>query len=251
MNYIIITGASKGLGEGIAIELLHEKHYLICISRGKSEKLEKLAEAKNCPITFISFDFNVTQDIPELGRLIFEQIPLDKASGVYLINNAGVIHPIGRIEACPAEEVEKHMRINLIAPMLLTSAFIKHTRGWKMEKRVINISSGAAKNPYHGWSSYCVGKAGLDMFSRCVGTEQEDEDYPVEAMAVAPGIIDTEMQDTIRDTSEEQFIHRQRFVELKETGQLVPPRVAGKHLAKLLFSPEFTNGGIIDIRENY
>ncbi|MEE4176268.1 MAG: (S)-benzoin forming benzil reductase [Bacteroides sp.] len=251
MNYIIITGASKGLGEGIALELLHETHHLICVSRGKSEKLEKLASARNCPITFISFDFGVTMDVPELGRMIFEEIPLDKASGVYLINNAGVIHPVGRIEDCSPEEVEQHMRINLIAPMLLTSAFIKYTKGWKMEKRVINISSGAAKNPYHGWSSYCTGKAGMDMFTRCAGTEQEDLDYPVEVMAVAPGIIDTEMQTAIRATTDEQFIHRKRFIELKETGQLVPPQVAGKHLAKLLFSPEFTNGGIIDIREKY
>jgi benzil reductase ((S)-benzoin forming) len=70
-------------------------------------------------------------------------------------------------------------------------------------------------------------------------------------MAVAPGIIDTEMQTTIRGTTEEQFIHRQKFVDLKENGQLVPPQVAGKHLAKLLFSPEFSNGGIIDIRDTY
>ena len=251
MNYIIITGASKGLGEGIALELLHESHHLICISRGKSEKLEKLAAAKNCPITFISFDFGVTQDIPELAGMIFEQIPLDKASGVYLVNNAGVLHPVGRAEDCSPWEMEQHMRINLVAPMLLTSAFIRHTNGWKMEKRVINISSGAAQNPYHGWSSYSTSTADIDMFPRCIGTEHEDQEYPVEIMAVAPGIIDTEMQEAIRATTEEQFIHRQKFVELKESGQLVPPRVAGKHLAKLLFSSEFSNGGIIDIRDSY
>jgi benzil reductase ((S)-benzoin forming) len=145
MNYIIITGASKGLGEGIALELLHETHHLICVSRSKSEKLEKLAAAKNCPITFISFDFAVTFDVPDLARMIFEHIPLDKASGVYLINNAGVIEPVGRVEECAPEAVEQHLRINLISPILLTGAFIQHTRGWKMEKRVINISSGAAK----------------------------------------------------------------------------------------------------------
>jgi benzil reductase ((S)-benzoin forming) len=251
MNYIIITGASKGLGEGIALELLHETHHLICVSRSKSEKLEKLAAAKNCPITFISFDFAVTFDVPDLARMIFEHIPLDKASGVYLVNNAGVIEPVGRVEECAPEAVEQHLRINLISPILLTGAFIQHTRGWKMEKRVINISSGAAKNPYFGWSSYCTGKAGIDMFTQCVGTEQQDLDFPVEIMAVAPGIIDTEMQTTIRGVTEEQFIHRQKFVDLKESGQLVPPQVAGKRLAKLLFSPEFSNGGIIDIRDTY
>jgi benzil reductase ((S)-benzoin forming) len=250
-KYIIITGASKGLGEGIAIELLHESHHLICISRGKSEKLEKLAAAKACPISFISFDFSKTGETPAMAKTIFQQIIIEKAGGVYLINNAGVIEPVGRTENCAPAEVEKHLKINLISPMLLTAAFIKHTQSLKVEKRVINISSGAAQNPYHGWSSYCTGKAGIDMFTQCVGTEQKDTQSPVEIMAVAPGIIDTEMQTTIRATTEDQFIHRKKFVELKETGQLVPPQVAGKRIARLLFSNEFINGGIIDIRDSY
>jgi len=250
-KYIIITGASKGLGEGIAIELLHESHHLICISRGKSEKLEKLAAAKACPISFFSFDFSKTAEIPNLAQSIFEQIRFEKASGIYLINNAGVIQPVGRAEDCAPEEVEKHIRINLISPMLLTASFIKYAQSLKVEKRVINISSGAAQNPYNGWSSYCTGKAGIDMFTQCVGTEQKDTQSPVEIMAVAPGVIDTEMQTTIRATTEEQFIHRKKFVELKETGQLVPPQIAGKRIAQLLFSNEFKNGGIIDIRDSY
>jgi len=251
MNYIIITGASKGLGEGIALELLHESHHLICISRGKSEKLEKLAAAKGCPLTFISFDFFLSDQISQLAKNIFQHINLDHADGIYLINNAGVIKPVGRAEDCAPEEVEKHLRINLISPMLLTAAFIKHTKALKVKKRVLNISSGAASNPYYGWSSYCTGKAGIDMFTKCIGTEQNGLEYPIEIMAVAPGIIDTDMQTEIRGATDEQFIHRKKFVELKETGQLVPPQVAGKKIARLLFSDDFENGGIVDIRDTY
>lgn len=251
MKYFIVTGASKGLGEGLALELLNENHHLLCISRSESRKLKKMAAAKDCPLDFFLFDLAVNHDIPGLVDQVFKKIDKQRATGVYLVNNAGVIQPVTRVEDCPVEAVDIHMRVNLIAPMLLIAAFIRHTAGMHIEKRILNISSGAAQKPYYGWSCYCTGKAGLDMFGRCVSEEQKDQTFPVETMAVAPGIIDTEMQTTIRGTSERDFIHRNRFVELKESGQLVPPGLAGKKLALLLLSTTFKDGEVIDIRDSY
>lgn len=251
MKYFIITGASKGLGKGIALELLNENHHLICISRSESDTLKKLAQAKNSHVDFILFDLMFSQDIPNLCDTIFEKIDPAKATGVYLINNAGVINPVERIENCPPEDVDAHLRINLLAPMLLSASFIEHTTKWDLQKRIINISSGAAQNPYYGWSSYCTSKAGLDMYTKCLATEQETAEYPTHVMGIAPGVIDTNMQTTIRNTSQEQFIHRQKFIDLKETGQLIPPQLAGKHLAAILLSEDFTNGQITDIRHKY
>ncbi len=251
MNYFIITGASKGLGEGLAMELLQEDHHLLCISRTESEQLKKMAAAKNVSLDFFLYDLSDTQGIPDLIEKIFKKIDREQAKGVYLVNNAGLIRPVNRVEDCPPKEVDKHMRVNLLAPMLLTSGFIKHLQDWKVEKRILNISSGAAKNPYYGWSCYCTGKAGLDMFGLCVSEEQKNEEHPVKTMAVAPGIIDTGMQSTIRSTSARDFIHRDKFVSFKETGQLVPPALAGKKLAHLLLSDKFTDGEITDIRDDY
>lgn len=249
MNYFIITGASTGLGEGIALELAVESNHLICISRGKSQKLEILAAAKGCPLTFFHFDLSNTQELQGLAQLIFERIDLKQAAGVYLVNNAGVINPVGPAEDCPPEAVHSHLHINLLAPMLLTSAFIKFTSQLNVKKRVLNISSGAANYPYFGWSSYCTGKAGLNMFTRCVAAEQHRANFPVEIMAVAPGIIDTQMQEQIRNTSQTQFIDRDKFIEYKASGQLIDPLLAGKRIARLLLSNEFKNGAIIDLRD--
>ncbi len=251
MKYFIITGASKGLGEGLALELLREDHHLLCISRSESEQLRKLAAAKNVSLDFFLYDLANTQGIPALVEDIFKKIDSTQTEGIYLVNNAGLVSPVDRAENCPPEEAEKHLRVNLIAPMLLTSSFIKHVRDWHTEKRVLHISSGAAQNPYYGWSCYCTGKAGLDMFGQCVSEEQKEEKYPVKTMSVAPGIIDTGMQTTIRGSSERAFIHRDKFVSLKETGQLVPPAVAGKKLAGILLSENFKDGAITDIRDSY
>ncbi len=251
MKYFIITGASKGLGEGLAMELLSEDHHLLCISRTESEQLKKMAAAKNVALNFFLYDLVDNMGIPELIRKVFEKVKKEQATGVYLVNNAGLIKPVNRAEELPPEEVDKHMRVNLIAPMLITAACIKHIKDWDTEKRILNISSGAAQNPYYGWSCYCTGKAGLDMFGLCISEEQKQEKYPVKTMSVAPGIIDTDMQTTIRGTGSRAFIHREKFVSLKETGQLVPPALAGKKLAHLLLSDSFTDGEITDIRDDY
>ncbi len=251
MKYFIISGASKGLGEGLALALLEEGHHLLCISRSESRQLKTMAAAKNCPLDFFFFDLAVNHEITSLAENIFQKIDKGAATGIYLVNNAGVVEPVRRVEDCKPEAIDMHLRINLIAPMLLTAAFIRHTIDFKGEKRILNISSGAAKNPYYGWSCYCTGKAGLDMFGRCVAEEQKNEACPIQSMSVAPGVIDTGMQTIIRGSKERDFIHRQKFVELKESGQLVSPALAGKKIAHLLLSDDFRDGESIDIRDRY
>ncbi len=252
MKHIIITGHSKGLGAGIATELINENHHIHGIARTDNTDIQKLAAAKGCQFNFYKCDLSHTDEIASVIQLVFSNINnTEDVEGVYLINNAGVIKPIGPLPTLEPADIDTHLRINLLAPMLLIREFIVHTASMKTRKRVLNISSGAATNPYHGWSSYCTAKAGLDMFTRCCATEQKDEEHPVVVVAVAPGIIDTEMQTTIRGTTEEQFIHRQKFVDLKESGQLVSPTVAGKKLVELLFSENLQNGEITDIRDQY
>ena len=235
----------------MAIELLDEQHHLICVARSESEKLTQLATARNCTAEFILFDLSASHDIDSLCKEIFARIDSKNAEGIYLVNNAGIIKPVERVEECTSEEIDLHMRVNLLAPMLLSSAFIRHTKDLPIRKRIMNISSGAAHNPYYGWSCYCTAKAGLDMFGRCISEEQRDESSPVETMNVAPGIIDTGMQTTIRGTDQRAFIHREKFVEFKEKGQLIPPALAGKKLAQLLLSDEFEDGTSVDIRDSY
>lgn len=230
--------------------LLKERHHLICISRTHNDHLQQLAAANNLTATQILFDLGFTDELPLLVTGIFEQIRVDVATGVYLINNAGVIEPVNRAEYNTVGEMDRHLRINLLAPMAFSGAFIKHTCDWKIQKRILNISSGAATKPYEGWSAYCTGKAGLNMFTRCVGLEQQNQKYPVEIMSVAPGIVDTQMQEVIRGTTDKQFSLRQKFVDFKVSGQLEAPHKTGKKIAELLFSNDFVNGGFTDLRSS-
>ena len=109
------------------------------------------------------------------------------------------------------------------------------------------VSSGAASLVGAGWSSYGAGKAALDQWVRDVGSEQ-DIRGGVQVVAVAPGVVETGMQEQIRETSEEDFPKRQKFVELYQSGELSDPdEVAGQLWA--LLQKGFENGAVLDLRE--
>ena len=76
---------------------------------------------------------------------IISSIQEDTVSSIHLINNAGTLAPMKPIEKAESELLITNVQINLLAPMILTSTFMKHTKDWKVDKRVINISSGAGK----------------------------------------------------------------------------------------------------------
>ncbi|MFO8067978.1 MAG: (S)-benzoin forming benzil reductase [Bacteroidales bacterium] len=251
VNYIIITGGSKGIGEGIAKQLLHEGNHLIIISRTENESLKSEGNKKNAAVDFVLFDLGHTYDISGLMGEIFEKINPEKADKLILVNNAGIIKPIGYIEDCDPVQIQNHISINLIAPMILSKEFIQRSKNWKCDKRILNISSGAAQNPYPGWSSYCTGKAGIDMLTKCIAQEQEREEFPVKIIAISPGVIDTGMQTIIRSTTTDQFPLRDKFVEFKEKGQLIPPKTAGSKIAETLMADKYENGLITDIRNSY
>ncbi|KAF0115092.1 MAG: ucpA [Rhodobacteraceae bacterium] len=112
-----------------------------------------------------------------------------------LINNAAVIGPIGRILDVSAEDWAISIDINLSAAFHATQRALGHmvARGGGT---IVNISSGAAHRPQEGWSAYCAGKAGLAMLTRSIQMEYGDQGIRV--FGFAPGVVDTDMQATIR-----------------------------------------------------
>jgi NAD(P)-dependent dehydrogenase (short-subunit alcohol dehydrogenase family) len=112
-----------------------------------------------------------------------------------LVNNAGVIGPIGRILDISPEEWATNIETNLIAAFTATQTAMAHMVG-KGGGTIVNLSSGAAHRPMEGWSAYCCGKAGLAMLTRAI-----HEEYAAQGIRVfgfAPGVVDTDMQGSIR-----------------------------------------------------
>ncbi|KGE16825.1 (S)-benzoin forming benzil reductase [Paenibacillus wynnii] len=248
MKYFIITGTSRGLGEAISRKLLSKGNQLYCISRNENAGLIEASRESGTNLEYINFDLLDVSNIEEMMKKIFQKIDNDVVESIILINNAGTVTPIKPIEYCSSKEIAENVQLNLIAPMILTSCFISLTSPMNTDKRIINISSGAGKKPYFGWSNYCSAKAGLDLFTRCVGLEQEEKSSPVKVISFAPGIIDTEMQEEIRATKIEDFKDLERFVTFKEEGKLLSPDQVAECVL-LLLEQKYAGGELLDIKE--
>ena len=248
MHYVILTGASKGIGLATAKELLSTKVKLFAISRSKNEDLIEFAKDEQGEISYIEFDLARIREIFSLMKKIFNEIDSQNTESLSLINNAGMLEPIRPIDNSSPVELSKNIDVNLTAPLGLVSQFIKQAKNFKVEKRIINISSGAAQHPYPGWSGYCISKAGIDMLTQVVAHEQADRAYPTKIMSLAPGIVATNMQKQIRQKDKSEFPRVEKFIQLKENNQLRSPETVGKKITEILFQDNFENGSRIDLR---
>ena len=133
--------------------------------------------------------------------------------------------------------------VNVAAPLALSAAFVQAAP--QAERRILHVSSGAARSAYPGWSVYCATKAALDQHARAVSL---DADPRVKACSLAPGVIDTDMQAEIRATPDECFPLKQRFVDMKDSGVLVAPGDCAVALVDYLLARRFGQEAVDDLR---
>ncbi|NBG88583.1 (S)-benzoin forming benzil reductase [Isachenkonia alkalipeptolytica] len=249
MKYFIITGTSRGLGKALGKALMDENHRVFCISRKMDRELMDFAETQRGSLEFFEFDLSDHERIRSLMDEIFQRVDLEAAEGIYLVNNAGVLAPVKRLEDCEDGEILQNLHVNLAAPLILTSAFIKKTQGFTGDKKVINISSGAGSKPHYGWANYCASKAGVNLFTRSVGLEQESKEAPVKILSLAPAIMDTKMQEEIRSSNKEDFQELEKFKNYKKEGQLLPTKKVAEKVKELLLTGDFEQGEVLDVRD--
>lgn len=204
MDQYFITGTSSGIGKALAELALDQGHHVTGISR------RRVIEHKNYR--------HLSYDLSNFDNYHLINFDVNKGSeDVILVNNAGTlgdVKPVGRMDPLA---IEKAYQINVVAPSILSNIFISQLG--QQKKKILNISSGAAKYAVSGWSTYCASKAAIDHFTRVMV-----EDNPgLEAWSVAPGIVDTGMQEEIRRHQETDFPDVQRFIDYKKGGELNSP----------------------------
>src|SRR5262249_52286932 len=107
----------------------------------------------------------------------------------------------------------------------------------------------AARRPIFGWSAYCAAKAGLDMASRAVALEASTRGFAIEVASLAPGVIDTPMQATVRGASAEDFVDVERFRAMKEEGALRPADDVAADILRLEAAGKLAGDPIQDLRQ--
>ncbi|KDR95407.1 benzil reductase ((S)-benzoin forming) [Peptoclostridium litorale DSM 5388] len=249
MKYAIITGASRGLGNATAKKLIEKGYTLFCISRKQDMEIVKKAYEKNVELNYYEFDLSNVELIEGLMDDVFEKISAGEAESLYLINNASVVSPLRPISKCESGSIIKNIKVDLLAPIILISTFIRLSEKMEIQKRIVNISSGAAYGPMHGAACYCSAKAGIEMLTKCVGIEEEGKEHPVKVMSFTPGIMDTEMQREVRSSNEQDFAELKRFKNYKKKGMLTKPEIVAEKVVKLIECRDFKQGESIDVSD--
>lgn len=240
MRAYIVTGTTRGIGRAIAETVIDRKYQLLSLSRAP-ERHDPSWHNLTCDL---SRPMHVRSKLEQL----LEKISLDRLNELVLINNAGTLDPMGPLDWANDDQLINHLHVNLASPAILTSAFIQLTQKCEAVRRVINISSGAAKHPYAGWAMYCASKAALDMITMCAAAEQRDRNDPVSVCAVYPGRVETDMQIKIRHTDPVQFPAQPDFVSAKKRNLLASPGDTARLIIALDAGGQLKNGCIYDLR---
>lgn len=237
----IVTGHSRGLGEAIAAALLDKGVDVLGLSRRASAHLAAKDGAK---LSEIALDLG---DAKALGdRALSDRIEAFCAGAdrVLLVNNAGMVKPIGPVGTGGAEAIARAVTLNVAGPLVLADLFQAVAAPVK-DRRLLHISSGAGRRGMAGWSIYCATKAALDNHARAI---REDSIPGLRVSSLAPGVIDTDMQADIRGSSVEQFPAIDQFRAMKADGVLASPAEAGTKIAAYLMSDAFGAEAVTDLR---
>jgi benzil reductase ((S)-benzoin forming) len=238
LNVYYITGTSRGLGKALAEELLNANDNRV------------FGIGRNCSLDHdryhhIHLDLSISEKVREFSF----QLPKGTRCAV-LINNAGVVDPVAPVGRIDNQSMAASFTVNLISPAMLMNNFIRHTQRSRAQRTIINISSGAARHTVDSWAVYCAAKAGLDMFSEVLHSEQPiyRPKGRVRIFSIAPGVVDTEMQAQIRAVSKKDFAGKERFVKMKADGTLAPADETARSILRILARPEKYTGVVLDVR---
>jgi len=239
MKHYFITGTGKGIGKALAEQILEDENNRVTgISRNNSIKHQNYNH-----ITTNLADLSDTESIffPELKD----------AEEIVLINNAGVMSEVFRAGKLKNDSIINDFNVNIVSPSVLMNNFIKKYQSYTNKRTILNVSSGAARRATDAWSVYCASKAALDMFSETISIEQtfKDEINRIKIFSVAPGVIDTSMQDRLREVPAEDFSDVDRFLKLKADNQLASPEETAKALLKLISERDRYSEVLLDVRK--
>ncbi len=241
----LVTGASRGLGLALCRQLLSQGHTVIAIARRPTVLPESGESA------LVSWTQDLADPVAAAQRVEAWLASEGAArwSSVTLINNAGVVSPPAPLSHAGSQELSNALRVGLEAPLLLTAAFLRATASWPVPRKVLLISSGLGRRAMAGSAPYCAAKAGMDHLARAVALEEASARNGARVVSLAPGVIDTDMQVQLREADPSLFPERERFANLKTSGQLDSPDDAAAKVLKFLARADYGATPVADVRD--
>ena len=191
----LITGASAGIGAAAAREMAQSGYCIVAMARsgGKLQDLVQDIRAQGGEADSFTGDVANLEDVCGAVKMC-----VDRFGGLdVLVNNAGLIEPISRMESSDPQAWSHVVDVNLkgVYYGIHQALPVMKAQGGGT---IINISSGAATGALEGWSHYCATKAAVLSLTKCV--HKEEAENGVRVIGLSPGTVATEMQVLIKDS---------------------------------------------------
>src|SRR5271156_116315 len=212
MRTVIVTGGSRGLGLGIARNLVEAGYQVIAIARRESEQLacamrQKAPSQKSC-IFFKAFDLEDTSAIAGLVKELRKEF----GSIHGLVNNAG-LGTSGILAPMHDSQIQRLVRLNTLSPIVLTKYVVRAMMA-DGGGRIVNVASIVAFTGYSGISVYSATKASIIGFTKSLAREVGP--LGINVNAIAPGFLDTEMTESLTGQQRAQIARRSALHHLAE-----------------------------------
>lgn len=249
MGYWIVTGAGRGLGYALALGLLQRNHRVFGIGRGEAPKFS----VRSGYFQWIQADLADWTNLEPALQEIFKAIPRTSWTGqkdeLVLVNNAATLGPIKPALNVAPEEFRDTLAVDLLAPVVLSSAFSRLSRALGFSRSILNLSSGAASRTIQGWAGYSAAKAGLDRFAQVMAADEDHLGTGLQVFSVSPGVLDTGMQALIRQAEAADFSARDDFAAYQAEGKLVKPEAAAEVLLRAFEQGRLRHGQVQHLRQ--
>jgi 3-oxoacyl-[acyl-carrier protein] reductase len=212
MRNVIVTGGSRGLGLGIARKLTEAGYHVIAVARKQNSDLatamQEAETANPGSFHFAPFDLAEIEGISNLVKTLRKDF-----GPIYgLVNNAGISFD-GTLALMPTSQIEQLMRVNIVSPMVLTKYVVRSMMA-DGGGRIVNMASITAFTGYSGLSVYAATKASIIGFSRSLAREVGR--LGVNVNSVAPGFVQTDMTQDLKDEQRQQIERRSALKRLAE-----------------------------------
>jgi 3-oxoacyl-[acyl-carrier protein] reductase len=213
---VLVTGASRGLGLGIARKLAAAGYCVIALARNNNKDLTAaMAEAKRGKrgaLHFVSFDLGKIEAIPEFVRTLRQEYgPL-----FGLVNNAAVGFD-GVLATMHNSRIEEMVRLNTVSPIVL-SKYVVRSMMSERSGRIVNVASIVGFTGYSGLSVYAATKSSMLGFTRSLAREVGRLGITVNA--IAPGFLDTDMTHGLGEEQRRQVMRRSALRKLASVDEV-------------------------------
>jgi NAD(P)-dependent dehydrogenase (short-subunit alcohol dehydrogenase family) len=237
MRAAIVTGVSRGLGEALAADMLSRGFTVLGIGRAASAKLTGER------FRFAQCDLAEPAAIASHAGSAFAALAREPLESVALVNNAAVAGPIATIGDVDVAAAARALAINVVAPLALADLFCRTFTDDRVDRRIVNISSGSAAHALAGGGVYSIGKAAIEMLTAAIAAEHAERSF--RCVALRPGIFETDMQREMRAQDPARFPSVALFRGFKEQGLLKDPAdVASAIVDRMLLRADVEHGRV-------